>query len=235
MAAVLACGDGAVLSHRSGAALWGIRSYVGTTIDVTVPSKGRPSGPIRRHSARLPADEIAVCDGIPVTAVSRTIFDLAAVSPVEEVESGLREAEYRRLYDRLSLRDLLDRYRGRPGSRAVRSVLERRAESPGRIESPLERRFLPFLDRFGLPRPSFNAWLEVGGTRYRVDCLWPDRRQIVELDGWEGHGTRAAFREDRARDRRLRANGYGITRVAWSQLDDEPGEIAADLRPLLGP
>ncbi|MGE5408417.1 MAG: DUF559 domain-containing protein, partial [Syntrophothermus sp.] len=72
-----------------------------------------------------------------------------------------------------------------------------------------------------------------GGRRYEVDCLWPQAHQIVELGGWQGHGTRAAFREDRARDRRLRVAGYSVTRVTWHQLEDEPEAIAADLRRLL--
>ncbi len=92
---------------------------------------------------------------------------------------------------------------------------------------------MPFLDQHRLPRPQLNAWLEVGGRQYRVDCLWAAQRQIVELDGWEAHGTRSAFRDDRARDRRLRVAGYGVTRLVWSQLDDEPDEIAADLGALL--
>jgi very-short-patch-repair endonuclease len=111
--------------------------------------------------------------------------------------------------------------------------LERLAEGSGRIASRLEERLVAFLDRYGLPRPRVNASLEMGGRTYRVDCLWPKARQIVELDGWEGHGTRTAFRDDRARDRRLRAAGYGVTRVTWSQLGDEPEAVAADLRNLL--
>ncbi len=171
---------------------------------------------------------------MPVTTVPRTILDMAAISAPEAVESMLREAEYRRLYDRLSLWDLLERYPRRRGSPAVRAALRRVQEKPGRIRSRLEERFLPFLDRYRLPRPRFNAWLEVGGERVQVDCLWAEVRQIVELDGWESHGTRAAFRGDRTRDRRLRVAGYGVTRIAWSQLGDEPEEIAADLRALLG-
>ena len=73
----------------------------------------------------------------------------------------------------------------------------------------------------------------MGGRRHQVDCLWPANRQIVELDGWEGHGTRTAFRDDRARDRRLRAAGYRVTRLTWNQLEDEPDAVAADLRTLL--
>jgi very-short-patch-repair endonuclease/predicted transcriptional regulator of viral defense system len=233
MAAVLSAGDGAVLSHRSAAALWGIRSGSGGQIHVTTDRKSRSTGPLRRHYSVLAADEIAIVDAIPVTNVPRTIFDLAAEAPPEAVEAALREAEYRRLYDKLSLPDLLVRHPRRRGASSVRAALARLGESPGRIDSDLEERFLPFLDQHGLPRPHFNVWLEVEGERYRVDCLWPAARQIVELDGWDGHRTLTAFREDRARDRRLRAAGYGVTRIAWSQLDTEPLALAADLRKLL--
>ncbi len=234
MAAVFACRPGAVLSHRSAAALWGIRGYSGQKIDLTVPTKSNSHGPIRRHCSLLPADEVTECDGVPVTTVPRTIFDMAATSPYEAVESMLREAEYRRLHDALSLWDLLERYPRRRGSVPVRRALLRVHERPGRIRSRLEERFLPFLDRHRLPRPQFNAWLEVGGERVQVDCFWPQRLQIVELDGWEKHGTRSAFLDDRTRDRRLRIAGYGVTRLAWAQLDGEPEEIAADLRALIG-
>lgn len=233
MGAVLACGSEAVLSHRSAAVLWGIRDRGGGVIDVTTPGKRRSLGAIKRHSSRLPADEIAAVAGIPVTTVPRTLFDLAAILP-DAVESALRQAEYLRLHDRLSLCDLLARYPGRRGSRTIRRCLDRFTEDAGgRTRSPLEERFLPFLDRHQLPRPRLNAWIEVGGRSYEVDCLWPAQRQIVELDGWRGHGTRAAFREDRTRDRRLRVAGYGVTRIAWGQLDDESEAVAADLRHLL--
>lgn len=235
MAAVLASGPGAVLSHRSAAALWGIRPSSAAVIDVAVPRKSRSSRSIHRRFLTLPADEVTRHDGIPVTTPPRTIFDLAAVSSPEAVESALREAEYLRLYDRLSLSDLLARYPGRRGARTVRACLDRISESPGgRTRSRLEERFLPFLDRHRLPRPRLNAWVQAGPKSYEVDCLWPQARQIVELDGWEGHGTRTAFREDRARDRRMRVAGYGVTRIAWSQLDDEPEAIATDLHAMLG-
>jgi very-short-patch-repair endonuclease len=81
--------------------------------------------------------------------------------------------------------------------------------------------------------PHFNDWIVLGDKRFRVDCHWPDTRQIVELDGWDGHRTRTAFREDRARDRRLRAAGYSVTRLTWNQLEDEPEEIATDLHEIL--
>jgi very-short-patch-repair endonuclease len=234
MAAVLACGDDAVLSHRSAAALWGIRRPGGHAIEVTAPSKTRSRGNLRRHSSALPADEVTTHDGIPVTTVPRTLFDLAAISSTDVVEFGLKESEYLGHYDALSLRDLVDRYPGRRGVSKAKACLDRHRERPvGRVRSPLEERFVPFLRRHRLPQPQLNAWIDLGDKRFQVDCLWLPHRQIVELDGWEGHGTRVAFRDDRARDRRLRVGGYGVTRLTWAQLDDEAAQITKDLRALL--
>ncbi|MDQ2631540.1 MAG: endonuclease domain-containing protein [Actinomycetota bacterium] len=234
MAAVLASGPGAVLSHRSAAALWMIRPTSRTRIDVTVPHRSRSSRAIHRHISQAPPDEQTVKEGIPVTTVPRTIFDLAATEPVDVVENLLREAEHLQLWDKLSLPHLIERYPGRRGSRKVRAALERLEEEPeGRKRSKLEERFAPFLRLHHFPLPRFNDWIEAGGKRYCVDCHWPQFRQIVELDGWDGHSTRTAFREDRARDRRLRVAGYAVTRLTWNQLDDEPEAVAADLRALL--
>lgn len=233
-AAVLASGPGAVLSHWSAAALWMIRPNSRSIVDVTTPRKSRSWDGIRRHYRALPADEITVEDGIPLTTVPRTIFDLAATESADVVENLLRESEYRHLHDRLSLWDLVERYPGRRGVRKVRTALERLTEEPaGRRRSRLEERFVPFLRRHRLPRPRFNDWIGLEGKNYQVDCHWPGTGQIVELDGWEGHGTRAAFREDRARDRALRVAGYSVTRLTWNQLDDEPEVIASDLHALL--
>jgi very-short-patch-repair endonuclease len=168
-----------------------------------------------------------------VTTVPRTLFDLATVTSAQSVEAALRESEYLRLHDRLSLPHLLARYPGRRGSRTIRACLARRAEAPGRVRSPLEELFLAFLRHHHLPIPQLNAWVRAEGRSFQVDCLWDEQKQIVELDGFQAHGTRTAFREDRARDRILRVAGYGVTRIAWAQLDDEPAAIAADLRALL--
>jgi very-short-patch-repair endonuclease len=234
MAAVLASGPDAVLSHWSAAALWGIRPSSRTVIDVTEPVKSRSWDGIRRHHKALPHDEITVKEGIPVTTVPRTIFDLAAREPLDVVKAILREAEFLELHDRLSLWDLVERYPGRRGIRKAKAALEALKDEPlDEYKSRLEERFAPFLARRELPLARFNQWIVVGGKRFQVDCLWPDQRQIVELDGWQGHKTRTAFREDRARDRRLRVAGYGVTRLTWNQLDDEPEVIASDLRVLL--
>lgn len=234
LAAVLASGSDAVLSHHSAAALWGIRTTSRTVVDVTIPRKSRSWEGIRRHRKSLPPDEVTVEDGIPVTSVPRTILDLAATEPADVVKALIKEAEFRRHYDRLSLPHLLGRYRGSRGSRRVREALAAIEEGPpGRTVSPLEDKFVPFLDCHRLPHPRLNDWILLGSKRFQVDCHWPDARQIVELDSWEGHGTRSAFRSDRARDRALVVAGYHVTRLTYAQLEEEPEQIAADLRALL--
>ena len=235
MAAVLASGPKAVLSHSSAAALWGIRRDSRAAIDVTTPHRSRSWRHIRRHVSPLPPDEVTAKDGIPVTSVPRTIFDLAATEPLDEVKRLLREMEFKELWDRLSLWDLVERYPGRRGIRKVAAALEGLKDEPvGEQKNPLEERFAPFCRSHRLPLPHFNHPIEAGGKNYLADCYWPSTNKIVELDGWQAHGTKSAFREDKARDRRLAAAGYSVTHITWNQLDDEPEDIASDLRTLLG-
>lgn len=234
MAAVLFCGPNAILSHRSAAALWGIRGRSPGAIDVMTPVKSRSCEGIRRHFAVLPADEVTIREGIPTTTVPRTVFDLATVLRVDGVEHALRESERLRLYDALSLPVLLDRYRRHRGNKSIRACLRRRREMPpGVTREELEARFRAFVDDQSLPAPRLNAWLTIGSHRYQVDCLWPRERLIVELDGYATHGTRSAFEADRERDRRLAVAGYSNVRVTWRQLHDEPKAVADDLRELL--
>jgi very-short-patch-repair endonuclease len=234
LAAVLASGPDALLSHWSAAALWMIRPNSRSRIDVTVPHRSRSSDPIFRHVSAVPVDERAVEEGIPVTSVHRTILDLAATEPVDTVRAMIKEAGHHRHYDRLSLPALLGRYPGRRGVKRVSLALKRLEEDPaGRPRSPLEEKFLPFICRFQLPRPRLNDWILLGPERFQVDCHWPRSRLIVELDSWKSHGTRSSFRSDRERDRALLLAGYRVTRLTWAQLDDEPLQIARDIRALL--
>lgn len=234
MAAVLASGPEALLSHHTAAALWGIRGYSGGAVHVTVPHKSTSTKRIRRHFSVIPPDERAVEEGIPVTSVHRTIFDLAATVSVDEAVAMIKEAEYLNRWDRLSLPDLLQRYPGKRGSGNLRFALQRlKQEPPGRKHSKLEQRFAPFLRRHRLPLPRFNDWILLGAKRYKVDCHWPHLRLIVELDGWQGHSSRSAFQDDRARDRALHAAGFSVVHLTWNQLDVEPEAVAADLRALL--
>jgi very-short-patch-repair endonuclease len=234
MAAVLASGPDALLSHQAAAALWGLRGYSGGAAHVTAPRKSTSTKRIRRHCSYVQPDERGAEEGIPVTSVHRTIYDLAALVPLDVVVAMIKEAEYRNRYDRLSLPQLLERHPGKRGSRKLQLALQRITEEPtGRKRSKLEERFAPFLRRHRLPLPRFNDWILLGHKRYQADCHWPDLRLIVELDGWEGHSTRSAFQDDRARDRALKVAGYSVVHLTWNQLEVEGEEVASDLCSLL--
>jgi hypothetical protein len=230
MAAVLAGGPGAVLSYRSAAALWGIRPTGASPIDVTTPRGQYPRRGIQFHRTSLPEDEVTLKDGIPVTTVPRALFDLAAVLRPRQLERALNEAEVLRLWDGLSLLDLLRRYPRRHGSRTVRAVLGAREAGATLTRSELEVLFLEFVDWARLPHPQTNVTVE----GFEVDCVWREARVVVELDGRSTHATLAAFERDRERDRVLLAAGWHPVRVTWRQLALTPYRLAIDLRTLLG-
>jgi hypothetical protein len=231
MAAVLASGDGAVLSHRSATALFGIWGTGTGEIHVTVPRKVRSTRSIRRHFSTLPDDEREVVDGIPTTSAARAILDLAAERGEAAAESALRETEYLGIYGKVSLPALLARHPNHRGAQACREALEHLRNDPGgRIRSDLEERFIAFLDAKNIPRPRLNPWLSLGDDRIQVDCLWPDARLIAELDDWQSHGTKRGFRKDRKRDRRLGVAGYRVIRITEDQIRNEPAELAEDLQ-----
>lgn len=233
MAAVLACGPGAVLSHRSAARLWVIFPYEPGTLEVSRPAarRTRHDGVLLRQGRLLP-DEVEEVDGIPVTSLFRTIFDLAAVASEREVERAFHETDVKQMASRVSLREVLRRHPGRRGAATVRAILANR-EPAGITENEFEELFVEFLDRYGFPRPRLNATLPVRGRLLRPDCMWPEQRLLVELDGRGAHGTERAFQGDRKRDRTLLVEGWRSTRVTWEQLRDEPDVLAADLHELL--
>jgi very-short-patch-repair endonuclease len=230
LGAVLAGGAEAVLSHRSAAALWGIRPTSRARIDVTIPSGRARTKRIQFHRSSLPRDERAVKDGLPVTTVARTLRDLATAVPPRAIERAINETEVLRLWDEVAVEHLLTRYPRRPGTRAVREALASRAAGARITRSELEERFLAVLAREALPRPEVNAALGA----YEVDFLWRQAGVVVELDGRAAHATAAAFERDRERDRVLQAAGWRVVRVTWRQLDRTAGRVVADLRSLLG-
>jgi hypothetical protein len=233
LAAVMACGDNAVLSRRSAGLFWEIVPRFEGYPEVTRPSAGRRSGIVVIRGS-LPADEFEVVAEIPVTSVSRTLLDLAAISTERQVERAMNEAEVRELTSRLSLPQLLERYPGRRGAATLGRLLAAKAPA-GITRNDFEERFVAFLDAYGLPRPRLNATLAIRGRFFEPDCLWDEQRLLVELDGRAVHGTGHAFEDDRQRDRILLTEGWRSARVTWRQLRDEPGAIAADLRRMLSP
>jgi very-short-patch-repair endonuclease len=228
MGAVLAAGDGAVLSHRSAAELWGIRESARRRIELTAPREVlRPGLMVCR--AVLPADEMTVHEGIPVTTPARTLLDLAAVLDEYRLVRAAERAEALRLTSPTSLAEVVDRYPRRPGTPSLKRLIEEHRIVPTATANDLERRFLTFLDANELPRPLVNESLDP----YTPDFRWTQQRLIVELDGFETHGTRDAFERDRARDRALLAAGWRVARVTKRQLDQTPADLADELKALL--
>jgi very-short-patch-repair endonuclease len=231
MAAVLACGADAVLSHRSAAALWDLRGDPPAHVDVTVPSRhGRlPGRGIRIHrTRRLAPTEVTERNGIPVTTVARTILDLADQLPVQDVKRAIDEAEYRGLFDLTALRAVI---RDNPGRRGGRRLLALAAEPLALTRSEKETLFLGLCRRHGLPLP--RAAVQIEG--FEADFHWPEQRLIVEIDGIAAHRTRRAMERDRTRDRRLLLAGHRTVRLTPEALRAEPASIADDLRRLMEP
>lgn len=231
LAAAMACGGGAVLSHTTAAAAWGLRGSSAARIDVTVSLAGRraPAG-VRLHRVGTLADADRVRLGaLPVTTVARTLFDLAQVLPQRALERALEEAEARHL-DTTRLPVLLAAHPTRHGAPKLRAALDLHgAGGATRTRSDLEEDFLALCDDHGLPRPIANAQLH----GYEADFHWPGRGLIVEADSRRHHGTRAAFERDRARDADLATKGWTTIRVTHARLLAEPGKVAAQVRALL--
>jgi hypothetical protein len=231
LAAVLACGPGAVLSHLTAAALWELRPERPGRIHVTVPSRAGRRGPavVALHRPRrFPADDVTVHLGIPVTTPARTLLDACAGLPRHAVARTVEQAEIRGLLDLERLGAMLADARGRRGLAALRAQVARLGE-PVVTRSDLEARFLALCDRQALPRPEVNARL----GRFEVDVLWRRARLVVELDGRETHATRAAFERDRARDAELQVAGFRVVRFTYRQVVDDPAGVAATVRALL--
>jgi hypothetical protein len=233
MAALLAVGEDAILSHNSAAAHLGIRYPAKPGIEVTAPRRVRSPSGVNMHWRVLPPDEVTVLRAIPVTTVPRTLLDLATVLDKRKVERAIEEADRRRLDDPLSLIDLVERYPGRRGTGVIRAILKESRIGSTFTRSELEERFLAFLEVHSLPSPELNPAIEMNGSWIEADCVWRRQRVIAELDGHANHRTAVAFERDRARDRSLQADGWSVVRITWRQLDREPDRIAADLRRLL--
>ncbi len=224
LAAVLACGAGAVLSHRSAAALWRLLPASPGRIEVTARHRHRLRGVHAHRSRTLGVADVAIERGIPVTAPARTLLDLAEILDERRLARAVNEARVLGLVGSGDLAALLARASGRRGAGRLRSLL-RPDEGPTR--SALEDRFLAFVHEHGLPRPEVNA--RVAG--FEVDMLWRAERLVVELDGRRFHAHR--FERDRERDAALLAAGLAVLRITWQRLDRAPAREAARLRAIL--
>lgn len=239
MAAVLACGPGAVLSHRSAARLHGIRPYGYTRIEVTVPSRSTRthSGVAVHRSTTLTEADTTTVNGIPVTTIARTLFDLAEVTTQRQLERAFDQADMIEGLDLNEINDQLARNPTRPGNKKVRKVLTDHYIGSTPTENDFEEALLALTRELGLPNPRPQFYIDPGdgGPPIRADFAWPERRIVVETDGRRAHGTKQAFEADRRRDQRLTAAGWTVIRTTWRQLKQRPHELRPILVKLLGP
>lgn len=235
MAAVLACGPEAVLSHRSAAGLLGLREDGRTRIDVTAPGRrGRaPRGIAAHRHGSLTATDRTEVEGIPCTSVARTLLDFAGVAPVWELRQVIGEAEVLRALDHAEVRRLIKRSRGRRGVARLRMLLDEIHPQTKRTRSEMERLFLRMCAAAGLPEPEVNVWLGVGDGQLQPDFLWRDAGQIVEADSRRFHDTDSAFKSDRRREQRLQLAGWRVSRCTWWEIEREPSRLAETIRKLL--
>lgn len=204
LAAVLACGPGAVLSHRSAAALWDLATVPASRIEVSVARRVRGPARVVLHLSRALEADSASQAGIPVTTPNRTLVDLAAVVTARRLRRAVERAERLQLLDVAAIERLCTG--GRHGTGMLRSILSQYDQSIVWTRSELERSFLELGASAGLPVPLVNV--QVAG--WEVDMLWCEERLVVELDGYAYHRTRAAFERDRRRDADLQLAGYRV-------------------------
>jgi Protein of unknown function (DUF559)/AbiEi antitoxin C-terminal domain len=226
MVAVLTCGEGAALSHRSAAALWGIGKEHRGQIDVSIRRRCRHRRPgiHARSRTTLSPKDIMMLDGIPVTSPARTLVDLATeLSPIA-LERAVNEADKYDLIDPETLRAALDRFAGEPGVQALRTLLDRHTFHLS--DSDLEILFRPIAAAAGLPEPLTKAMV----NGYEVDFFWPELDLVVETDGLRYHRTSSEQAWDRRRDQTHVSAGLTQLRFTHSQVKHERARVQRILR-----
>ncbi len=239
-AAVLACGEETVVSHRSAAALLGLLEPAPAVVDVIAPGhRGRKLDGIRAHLVRVPdATEVGEVACIPCTSPARTLVDLAGTVGGWALRGAFERAAARRLLDLRAVETAIGGERRRGLASLRRLIEEWRLAAPvargQRLRSPLEAKVLPLLAAEGLPAPRANARVRVANSTLEVDFLWDGPRLAVEADSRRHHDSGVAFERDRRRDRELTGAGYRVVRVTWLQAEREPEAVTAAIRAALG-
>jgi hypothetical protein len=231
-AAVLACGEGAVVSHGTAAAFWGLWDRWPSLIDVTVPCEaGRKIGGVHSRRCRYPEpDEVVERAGVACTTVARTLIDLAGMADIPTLRRTVERAAVVKLLDLSALDRSMHWGKGRRGLRALNLIIagwRTPNDATPDVRSDFEALVLPILVAAGLPRPLANEKLRIGGERLMVDFLWKDHGVVVETDGAATHLTPFAFQVDRRRDQILLAAGYRVLRVTWNQIQHEGDDVVA--------
>lgn len=228
LAAVLASAP-ALASHATAGRLWGLLRYEPATFDVTASTRRRAKARVRVHHARLSEPDEAICDGVPVTSVARTVLDLAGILSPSGLERVLERAEDLGLFDLAALEELLGRVTRHRGVAALRASLALYSDGRAFTRSGLERRFLSLVKEAGLPAPAMN--FNVLG--FELDAYWQEERFAVEPDVYATHGSRAAFERDRLRAEDLKLAGVEMLRITGQRLDREPDRAIERVAALL--
>lgn len=218
-----------MLSHQSAAWLWGISGWPPPVPEVVVTRTVRHAREdIRIHSSRtIHEDDMTTREGVPVTAVPRTLLDIAGAAR-DNVRWALPRAKRHGILDLIAVDSMLKRSRGRRGAARLRMALDR-YRTRAFTRSDLERRFLQLVGEANLPRPSMNLFV----SGYELDAYWSNLRFAVELDTYDHHGDEISFEEDRLRHEDLKLAGIEMIRVTGQRMDREPGVVTSRLRRLL--
>jgi hypothetical protein len=223
MAAVLACGEGAVLCGLAAGHLLGALKKPPPTPEVACPTKRNVPG-VKTRRLQLQRRDKTRWRGIPTTTVPRTLVDLASILALDDLARACHEAEVRH---HVRATTVLAAAEGAPGVAKLRAVMA--GDAPALL-SEIERRFLAALRHHGLPKPRVNRR---AGAHY-IDCRWPAHHLTVELDSYRFHHSRHAWEADRARDRAARARGDSYRRYTWRDVAEDPLAMLGDLAALLG-
>jgi hypothetical protein len=234
MAATLACGDGSLLSHLSAAHLATL-TFWSRGIEVAAPGRRgrRRPGLTVYEASDLRARDWRTIDGIPCTGWASILVDLAASQPRRVVEKALDRTETLRIFDLPELEEAIE-IAGSQGGEKLKRILSEYEIGSGETESVREDDFLELCERFDVPRPRCNFWMEIAGRWVRHDFWWPRERVSVEVDGYGTHGTRQGFRSDRKRDRNLILNtDISLLRFDASEVRQAQAEVARDVLAML--
>ena len=233
LAAVMACGPRAVLSHVSAAVHWNLLQYEPPRPEVTAPASRRGVPGIRLHRSRsLDAQDTTNHQGIPTTTVHRTLLDIAAQVPTHHLERALAQAERLQLYDHRAITETIARANGHRGTKTLSTAI---ADDPQFTRGELEALMNRLASDHGLPQPKSNYALDAPDhPGLEADFYFPAYRLVIETDGWETHKTRRAFEADRAKDAALTAAGYTVVRFTYRQLRDDPQTVADRIKAIIG-
>jgi len=239
MAAVLACGPDAVLSHRSAAVLHELRDWGATRIEVTIRTRSTRThaGVAVHRSTTLNQADVTVINDIPCTSVARTLLDLADVVTRRQLERSFDQAEILQVLDLTAINDQLVRNPTRAAGKAVKALLDEHYIGKTATRSENEELLLSITRGLGIPDPECNAVIVLadGGPPIHPDFVWREQLVVLEADSKKWHGSRQRMEIDRRRDQRLTAAGWRVIRTTWKQMKHHPEELREVLLKLLGP